>query len=51
MTSVEYTKARNSLGAVSDEWAGNLYGLRATPSWDIFSGIVGDLPMVSSFTV
>jgi hypothetical protein len=50
MTFVEYNKARNYLGAVSDEWAGNLYGMRATPSWDIFSGIVGDLPMVSFCT-
>jgi len=44
---VEYTKARNALGEVSDEHAALQYSLRTTPSWDILSGIIGDLPMVS----
>lgn len=43
---VEYTKARNALGEVSDEHAALQYSLRTTPSWDILSGIIGDLPMI-----
>ena len=49
MTSVEYTKARNALGEISDEWAGIQYSLRATPVWEILTGIVGDLPLVSVY--
>ncbi|KIM76348.1 hypothetical protein PILCRDRAFT_826332 [Piloderma croceum F 1598] len=42
----EYTKARNALGEVSDEWAGAQYSLQTTPSWAILSGMIGDLPMI-----
>jgi len=48
---IEYTKARSSLGEVSDESFGTQYSLRTTPSWDILSGVVGDLPMVSVYPV
>jgi hypothetical protein len=49
--SVEYTKARNALGEISDEWAAAQYALRTTPSWDILSGMIGDLPMVSVYPI
>ena len=49
--SVEYTKARNALGEVSDEHVAFQYSLRTTPSWDILSGIIGDLPMVSVYPI
>jgi len=49
--SLEYTNARNSLGEVSDESVWFQYSLRTTPSWDILSGVIGDLPMVSVYPV
>ena len=46
---VEYTKARESLGELSDERADSQYSSATTPVWKILSGMVGDLPVVSAY--
>lgn len=49
LSSIEYTKAFNALGNVSDGNPYLLFGKKASPWFEIFSKALGELPMVCPF--